>query len=68
MQSTHSFCLCVLRQVNSLFQSEFSTDCDLVLPLLIYSTPLILKVIQWLLTSSIELTGNVVTYLRNQCS
>jgi hypothetical protein len=38
--------LSVLRQVRSLFQSEFSTGCDLVLPLSIYSISLLLKVIQ----------------------
>ena len=36
----------VLRQVHSLFQSEFTTHCDLVLPLSISSTYNFLKVIQ----------------------
>ena len=40
--SIHSFIpQAVLRQIHSLFQSEFSTECDLVLPLSIYSYPFV---------------------------
>ena len=35
----HSFIQSALRQVHSLFQIELSTECDLVLPLSIYSIP-----------------------------
>ena len=38
----HSFCS-VLREVYNLFQSEFSTDCEQVLPLSIYSILVPLK-------------------------
>jgi hypothetical protein len=39
----------VLRQVYSVFQSEFFTECDLVLPLSIYSILFFLKAMQYLL-------------------
>jgi len=38
-------------RVNNLFQSELSTKCDLVLPLLIQASSRFIKVIQCLLTS-----------------
>jgi hypothetical protein len=48
----HSFCSLSYRQVRSLFQSEISKRCDLVLPLSISSIFSFPKVIQQLLTSS----------------
>ena len=42
----------VLRQVQSHFQSGFSTEGDLVLPLSIYSSLSFLSIFQWLLASS----------------
>jgi hypothetical protein len=39
-------------QVHSLFQSQFSIQCDLALPLSVYSILFFLMTIQWLLTSS----------------
>ena len=42
----------VLRQVRSIFRSEFFTVRDLVLPFSVSVPPPFLKVIQWLLTSS----------------
>ena len=44
--------LSVLREIHYLFQGEFPTECDLVLPLSVSSFPLFFKVIQYLLTFS----------------